>query len=96
MRQKIFTPKYSEFLEANVASNLAKYNDAGFDWETESNGEVRELDFEQPDLSEMMNYADTNRATDDFHAAKSCMKRTRTSCHHFRQLKAISGSTSLM
>lgn len=70
MRQKIFTPKYSEFLEANVASNIAKYNDAGFDWETESNGEVRELDFEQPDLSEMMNYADTNRATDDFHAAK--------------------------
>lgn len=70
MRQRLFTPKYSEALEANVEENLSKYLDPNYNWEDDANGEIRELDFEQPDLSGMMAYANTSLATDDFKAAK--------------------------
>lgn len=70
MRQRVFTPKYSQELYAKVSENLEKYADPEFDWVASSSGEVRDLDFEQPDLSGMMKYASTGFATDDFKAAK--------------------------
>lgn len=68
MKQKIFTKAYSEWLEANVEQNLSKYVNPDFSWEQEAEGNIVEIDLEQPDLSEMMLYAETSRATDDYKA----------------------------
>ena len=72
MKQRIFTPQYSEYLESNINENIAKYNNPDFIWEEEAKSQdaIRELSFEQPDLSGMMEYADNSRATNDFYAGK--------------------------
>lgn len=70
MKQKIFTPQYASMLNDNVEENLSKYLDAYFDWEQDAGDQIRELDFEQPDLSEMLNFTASKRAVDDGQAAK--------------------------
>lgn len=70
MKQGIFLPSYAEFLQANVAENLSKYTDPTFDWKKAAGDNVQERDFEQPDLSGMMEFAESKKAVDDFFAAK--------------------------
>ena len=71
MKQCIFLPSYSEFLQANVAENLKYYTDQSFDWKESAKDNIRELDFDQPALSGMMTYAESTKAVDDFYAAKT-------------------------
>ncbi len=70
MKQKIFTKKYYETLVENVAENIAKYTDQSFSWADEAKDNIIEIDMEQPDLSGMLNYTDSHKATDDLEAAK--------------------------
>lgn len=72
MKQRVFTPQFSEDLESSINENLIKYNDPNYSWEEEAKSQdaIRELDFEQPDLSCMMNYADNSLAVNDFYAGK--------------------------
>jgi len=72
MKQQIFTPRFGEYLEANITENLAKYNDSNYSWEEEARAQdaIRALSFDQPDLSGMMEYADNSRAINDFFAGK--------------------------
>lgn len=73
MKQRIFTPDfYKHYLEESISENLYKYNNDDYPWEEEAIAQdaIRELDFEQPDLSGMMAYADNSRATNDFYAGK--------------------------
>lgn len=70
MKQKIFTKKYYEELEAKLGENMPKYTDPNFSWEEEAKDNIIELDFEVPDLSGMLDYADSHEAKDDGKAAK--------------------------
>jgi hypothetical protein len=70
MLQGIFIPSYAEFLQANVSENLKYYIDPSHDWKLAAGDNVKELDFEQPDLSGMMEFAESKKAVDDFYAAK--------------------------
>lgn len=70
MIQEIFTPAYAETLQANVSENLKYYTDPTYDWKQAAGDNVKSLDFEQPDLSGMMEYADSKKAVDDFYAAQ--------------------------
>lgn len=70
MKQGIFLPSYAEFLQANIAENLPKYTDPSFDWRQAAGDFIQERDFEQPDLSGMMEFAESKKAVDDFYAAK--------------------------
>lgn len=73
MKQKIFKPKFViEDLIPNVETNLPKYRNLDYDWEQEAleKDAIVELDFEQPDLSGMFNYADNSLAVNDFYAGK--------------------------
>ncbi len=72
MKQRVFTPQFSEDLESSINENLIKYNNPDYSWEEEAKSQdaIRELDFEQPDLSCMMNYADNSLAANDFFAGK--------------------------
>ena len=85
MRQKIFTPKFAEYLTGSVEENLDKYIDSAYNWEEHPQCEVQELDFEQPDLSEMMKYTGSGLAKDDFYAAKILYESYR---EHLTPLKA--------
>ena len=85
MRQKIFTPKFAEYLIGSVEENLDKYTDSNYNWEEHPECEVLELDFEQPDLSEMMKYTESGLAKDDFYAAKILYESYR---EHLTPLKA--------
>ena len=85
MRQKIFTPSYVEELIDGVEDNLHKYLDPNYDWGNDAENITLELDFEQPDLSGMMQYTETKRATDDFQAAKILYESYR---EHLSPLKA--------
>lgn len=49
---------------------MPKYTDPNFSWEEEAKDNIIELDFEAPDLSGMLNYADSHEAKDDGKAAK--------------------------
>ena len=72
MKQKAFTPIFAENLRSNVSENIAKYNNSDYLWENEAKDAdaIIELDFEQPDLSSMIQFAESKRAVDDFQAAK--------------------------
>ncbi len=70
MKQGIFLPSYAETLQASVAENLKYYTDPSYDWKQAAGDNVKELDFEQPDLSGMMEFAESKKAVDDFYAAK--------------------------
>lgn len=70
MKQKIFTKDYAEILKSSVEENLVKYLDPNYSWDAAAEGNIKELDFEQPDLTGMMQYADTNDSKVDLHAAK--------------------------
>ena len=72
MKQRIFTPLFCEDLESNINDNLDKYNNSDYSWEEEAKSQdaIRELGFEQPDLSGMMEYADNSLAENDFYAGK--------------------------
>lgn len=69
MKQKVFTPTYVDDLKDRVAENMAKYRDPNYSWETDANTEIRELEFEAPDLSAMTSFSRAN-TDDDFEAAK--------------------------
>ena len=68
MKQKAFTPIFAENLRSNVSENIAKYNNSDYLWENEAKDAdaIIELDFEEPDLSDMMDYADNSLAKNDF------------------------------
>lgn len=72
MKQLIFTPQFCEELESNVNENLFKYNNSDYSWKEEASQQdaLKELDFEQPDLSGMMEYANNSLAANDFFAGK--------------------------
>lgn len=72
MKQRIFTPLFTEELISKISENLDKYNNSDYSWEKEAddNDALRELDFEEPNLSGMMEYADNSKATNDFYAGK--------------------------
>ena len=70
MIQCIFYPDYAEYLQNNIAENLKHYIDPAYDWKVAAGESIKELDFEQPDLSGMMDYAESKKAVDDFYAAK--------------------------
>lgn len=72
MKQRVFTRQFSENLEASINDNIIKYNNPDYSWEEEAKSQdaIRELDFEQPDLSGMMKYADNKYAINDFYAGK--------------------------
>lgn len=72
MKQKAFTPIFADILKSKVSENLYKYNNPDYDWEKEAQeaGAIIELDFEEPDLSGMMEYADNSLAKNDFFAGK--------------------------
>ena len=69
MKQKIFTPQFAEELELGVEVNLSKYLDPEFRWEVEFKDYIRDLDFEEPDLSELVNYSSPG-SENDFEVAK--------------------------
>ena len=87
MKQKIFTPKYVEELKRidTIEANLPKYKNPDYNWEEDAGDEIIELDFEQPDLSSMMEFAESKRAIDDFQAAKILFESYR---EHLTPLKA--------
>lgn len=72
MRQKIFTPEYFATLKdpESIEANMPKYRDPNYNWEEDAGEQIIELDFEQPDLSSMIQFAESKRAVDDFQAAK--------------------------
>lgn len=72
MKQKAFTPIFAENLRSKIGENITKYNNPDYLWENEAieAGAVIELDFEAPDLSGMMDYADNSQAKNDFFAGK--------------------------
>ena len=72
MKQVIFTPEFTDKLRYHVKDNLARYLDPTFNWrkEAEMYDGLYETDFEQPDLSGMLVYADSKTSTDDFEAGK--------------------------
>lgn len=72
MKQRTFTPQFGEYLMSSVRENLDKYNNPDYSWEDEAKNQdaIRDLDFEQPDLSGMMEYANNSRAINDFYAGK--------------------------
>ena len=72
MKQKAFTPIFAENLRSKNGENITKYNNPDYLWENEAieAGAVIELDFEAPDLSGMMDYADNSQAKNDFFAGK--------------------------
>lgn len=70
MKQRIFKKKYAQQLEERVEQNMPKYINPDFSWEEDSQGNTIELDFEQPDLSGMMDYAENSNASSDYFAAK--------------------------
>lgn len=70
MVQCVFYPDYAEGLQSNVTENLQHYIDPSYDWKLAAGDNVKELDFEQPDLSGMMEFAESKKAVDDFYAAK--------------------------
>lgn len=72
MRQKAFTPIFAENLRSKIGENIAKYNNPEYLWENEAidADAIIELDFEAPDLSGMMDYADNSLAKNDFFAGK--------------------------
>lgn len=72
MKQKAFTPIFADNLRAKVGENIAKYNNPDYCWENEAKeaDAIIELDFEEPDLSGMMKYADNSLAKNDFFAGK--------------------------
>lgn len=72
MKQKAFTPTFADNLRMKVGENIAKYNNPDYNWEEDARQEdsIIELDFEAPDLSEMMNFADNSLAKNDFFAGK--------------------------
>lgn len=70
MKQWIFLPDYAYYLQNNVAENLKYYIDPSHDWHKAAGDNVHELEFDQPDLSGMMEFADSKKAVDDFYAAK--------------------------
>ena len=72
MKQKAFTPIFTDDLRSKVNENIAKYNNPDYLWETEAEeaNAIIELDFEAPDLSGMMKYADNKLAKNDFFAGK--------------------------
>lgn len=70
MKQKIFTKDYSEMLKSSVEENMGYYRDPEFSWEAAAGNNVKELDFDQPDLSGMMQYAETNDSKVDLFAAQ--------------------------
>ena len=69
MKQKIFTPQFAEELELGIEENLAKYLNPAFRWEDEYKDFIRDLDFEEPDLSELVNYSAPG-SENDFEVAK--------------------------
>lgn len=70
MKQRIFKKKYAQQLEEYVEQNMPKYINPDFSWEEDSQGQTIDLDFEQPDLSGMMDYAENSSASSDYYAAK--------------------------
>lgn len=72
MKQKAFKPIFADNLKSKVSENLSKYNNPDYDWgkEAQEADAIIELDFEEPDLSGMMEYADNSRAKNDFFAGK--------------------------
>ena len=70
MKQRIFKKKYAQQLEEHVEQNMPKYINPDFSWEENSQGQTIDLDFEQPDLSGMMDYAENSSASSDYYAAK--------------------------
>ena len=72
MKQKAFTPVFTDNLRAKVGENIDKYNNPNYLWENEAKkaGAIIELDFEEPDLSGMMEFADNSLAKNDFFAGK--------------------------
>lgn len=72
MKQKAFTPLFAENLRSKVGENIEKYNNPDYCWENEAKeaDAIIELDFEEPDLSGMMDYADNSLAKNDFFAGK--------------------------
>lgn len=70
MKQRIFKKKYAQQLEEHVEQNMPKYINPDFSWEEDSQGQTIDLDFEQPDLSGMMDYAENSSASSDYYAAK--------------------------
>lgn len=69
MRQKIFTPQFAEDLELGVELNLSKYLDPDFDWAEAAKDYIRELDFDEPDLSDLENFSAPS-TKNDFEVAK--------------------------
>ena len=49
MKQRIFTPLFTEELISKISENLDKYNNSDYSWEKEAddNDALRELDFEE-------------------------------------------------
>lgn len=72
MKQKAFTPIFADNLRSKVGENIAKYNNPDYLWANEAKeaDAMIELDFEEPDLSGMMDYADNSLAENDFFAGK--------------------------
>lgn len=72
MKQKAFTPIFADNLRSKINENIAKYNNPDYLWETEAKeaNAIIELDFEEPDLSGMMEFANNNLAKNDFFAGK--------------------------
>lgn len=72
MRQKIFKPEYYAAFKdiETIEAYMPKYRDPDYNWEEDAADLVMELDFEQPDLSSMLQFAESKRAVDDFQAAK--------------------------
>ena len=72
MKQKAFKPIFADNLRAKVGENIAKYNNPDYCWENEAKeaDAIIELDFEEPDLSGMMDYADNSLAKNDFFAGR--------------------------
>lgn len=72
MKQRIFTPIFCEDLVSNINENLSKYNNPDYSWEEEAKSQdaIREIDFEQPDLTGMMEFADNSLAVNDFNAGR--------------------------
>jgi len=69
MRQKIFTPQFADDLELGVELNLSKYLDPEFNWAEAAKDYIRELDFDEPDLSDLENFSAPS-TKNDFEVAK--------------------------
>ena len=62
MKQKAFTPIFADNLRSKVGENIAKYNNPDYLWANEAKeaDAMIELDFEEPDLSGMMEFRAPN------------------------------------